>query len=84
MRRPQARFSSTAPGEPLMAWPDRLGPALSRGSGSLGIKCEDCGHTAQMSGGMALNKFGERAMPSDVRKRLRCSACGSKRCWVWM
>jgi len=62
-----------------MSMPDRLGHALG-GYSELRFLCSDCGHTGSMPNKQALAVFGELAMPFEVRARLRCSQCGSKRC----
>ena len=81
MRRPRERFLPNAADGALMAHPDRLGRALGH-NGSLRFKCRDCGHEGAMPGDVALAAFGELAMPSEVRNRLRCSKCGSKSCEI--
>ena len=62
-----------------MAWPARLGREL-RAGGVLKLLCNDCGHAGSMPAKQAMKVFGELAMPSEVHARLRCSACGSKKC----
>ena len=69
------------PSGPVMAGPDRLYRVLTGGKG-LQFTCADCGHTGQMAAEVALAKFEPIAMPSQVRNRMRCSKCGSKRCEV--
>lgn len=47
---------------------------MMRYQDTLKIECA-CGHKAEFSQKDAFQIFGEDAIPSDIRRRLRCSAC---------
>ena len=48
---------------------------MMRYQDTLKVKCS-CGHEAEFSQKDAFQLFGEDAAPYDIRRRMRCSACG--------
>jgi hypothetical protein len=45
----------------------------------LRITCQDCTHGVAWDRAEAIARCGPEATPMDLRDRLRCSACGSRR-----
>jgi DNA-directed RNA polymerase subunit RPC12/RpoP len=45
----------------------------------LRLACQDCDHRAAWDRAEAIARCGPDATPMDLRARLRCSACGSRR-----
>jgi len=45
----------------------------------LRLTCQDCGHEAAWNRSEAMRRCGPDATPMDLRHRLRCGACGSRR-----
>jgi DNA-directed RNA polymerase subunit RPC12/RpoP len=45
----------------------------------LRITCQDCAHGVAWDRGEAMKRCGPDATPMDLRDRLRCGACGSRR-----
>jgi hypothetical protein len=54
-----------------------LGRCLRDGS-TLKTRCSKCGHEHVWAGQLALARFGPDAAPYDIRRRLRCTACGTR------
>jgi hypothetical protein len=51
----------------------------------LRLKCNACRHEAVWRRDRALRAFGSGATPGEVRKRIKCGACGERRrvdAWV--
>lgn len=50
------------------------------------IRCLTCGHQVALSRTQAIEKFGERATPAQVRSKLVCGEprCGSRKVTVWI
>jgi DNA-directed RNA polymerase subunit RPC12/RpoP len=45
----------------------------------LRIRCEDCGHGARWGRAEAIRRCRAEATPADLRDKLRCGQCGSRR-----
>jgi DNA-directed RNA polymerase subunit RPC12/RpoP len=49
------------------------------GTKPLRITCEDCGHGVAWNRAEAIERCGSDATPMDLRDKLRCGLCGSRR-----
>jgi DNA-directed RNA polymerase subunit RPC12/RpoP len=45
---------------------------------TLKLRCEACNHTAELSRRDAFARFGMHASAYQIRRRVRCQACGEK------
>jgi hypothetical protein len=51
----------------------------------LKLACETCGHRAEWDRRTAFRRLGPDAAPFDIRRKLRCGACGDGehvRVWI--
>lgn len=54
-------------------------------SDTLKVQCEPCGHRTTWTYRDAVARCGPDATPSDIRRRLKCKACGAEgRARVWI
>lgn len=61
-----------------------LGRVMDEGA-VLRLECEVCGHRALWGRAAAFARLGADAAPYEIRRRLRCSACGARRqARVWI
>jgi hypothetical protein len=51
---------------------------MTASAGALKIRCAQCGHAVAWPRAEALRRLGSDATPADLRRRLRCGACGEK------
>jgi hypothetical protein len=50
---------------------------IGRLKGPLTITCPGCGHRVTWTAAEAVRRLGGECMVTDVRRRLRCAACGA-------
>lgn len=52
---------------------------------TLKLRCESCGHRVTWTYGEAVRWCGPDATPTDIRRRVRCKACGAEgRVQIWI
>lgn len=62
-----------------------LARTMSSPTDALQIECGACGRRASWPRAVAFDRLGPSAMPCDIRRRLRCAACGERndvRVWI--
>jgi ribosomal protein L37E len=62
--------------EPLMF--ETLQRVMSNGGDRLKLRCEACGHGAEMTREQSFAAFGPDASPFEIRRRVVCTACGAR------
>jgi DNA-directed RNA polymerase subunit RPC12/RpoP len=62
---------------------ENLGNMLT-GTGRLRFQCHACGREASWPAKQAIEQFGAWAPPYEVRDRVKCGGCGSKRVSVYV
>lgn len=50
----------------------------------LKIQCGRCGHAAAWPRRLAMRRLDPGGSPYDIRRRLRCGACGGKQLRAWV
>jgi len=60
-----------------------LNRSMTNGS-RLRARCEACGRLGVWNATHARQVFGPDATPFEIRRRLRCTACGEMRAQVWI
>ncbi len=64
---------------------ETLQRVMSDAADRLNLRCEACGHGAEMSRERSFAAFGPDASPFEIRRRVTCTACGARgqtRVWI--
>jgi DNA-directed RNA polymerase subunit RPC12/RpoP len=57
---------------------ETLNRVMSKAGDTLKLRCEACGHRADMTRERSLSAFGPDASPFEIRHRVVCTACGAR------